>query len=193
MTSLIWSFSPWVAFLLGVRIGDVYWGAGAGIVVAFAVLLRAAVHHRVHLFDVIGVIYFGGMLILLGALQPHNLDTWGRYAQAVAHGSLTVIIFGSILVNRPFTEPYAREQVPKAFWRDPQFHAINRKISSVWGLAFLVGTASLVAAGSTGDRQVLLRIVVPFGALLLAARYTQKVSDAAKQGGDSPGPVPEKG
>ena len=73
--------------------------------------------HRVHLFDVIGVIYFGGMLILLGALQPHNLDTWGRYAQAVAHGSLTVIIFGSILVNRPFTEPYAREQVPKAFWQ----------------------------------------------------------------------------
>ena len=28
MTELIWSFSPWAAFLMGVRVGNVYWGAG---------------------------------------------------------------------------------------------------------------------------------------------------------------------
>jgi hypothetical protein len=181
-----------VAFLIGVRAGDVYWGAGAGIVVAAVVLLRALGRHRVHLFDVIGVIYFGGMLILLAALQPHNIDTWGRYAQAVAHGSLTVIVFGSILIDRPFTEPYAREQVPKQYWNSPDFRAVNRKISALWGLAFLIGTASLIAAGASADRQFLLRIVVPLGALVLAFRATQKLSSAAK-GEGSGDAVPEQG
>jgi hypothetical protein len=180
MTDLIWSFSPWVAFLLGVRIGDVYWGAGVGVVVAAVVLIRAFSRHRVHLFDVVGVVYFGGMLVLLAVIRPGDVDTWGRYAQAVAHGSLTVLVFGSILINRPFTEPYAREQVPAEHWDDPDFHAVNRKISAVWGLAFLVGTISLIAAGSTDNRQLLLRIVVPFGALILAYRYTDQASAAAK-------------
>ena len=108
MNNLIWSFSPWVAFLVGVRFGSVYWGAAIGIAVALVVLVRAISRHSVHLFDVIGVAYFGGLLALLAAMHPADIATWGRYAQAVAHGSLTVIVFGSILIGRPFTEPYAR-------------------------------------------------------------------------------------
>ena len=41
MKNLMWSFSPWVAFLLGVRVGGVYWGAAIGLVVALVVLVRA--------------------------------------------------------------------------------------------------------------------------------------------------------
>jgi hypothetical protein len=193
VTGLIWSFAPWVAFLLGVRIEDVYWGAGAGLLVGVVVFGRAMALHKVHLFDIIGVVYFGGMLVLLGALHPHDIDTWGRYAQAVAHGSLTVIVFASILVNRPFTEPYAREQVPERFWAEPEFKALNRKLSLVFGLAFLVGTASLIAAGATGDLQFLLRIVVPFGALFLALTFAQKQGAATKGVAGSAGSSPNQG
>jgi hypothetical protein len=192
MTDLIWSFSPWVAFLLGVRVGNVYWGAAIGVVVAAVVLVRSLVRHRTHLFDVVGVVYFAGMLILLAAIRPDDIDTWGRYAQAVAHGSLTILVFGSVLINRPFTEPYAREQVPKEFWGSREFRAANRKISLVWGLAFLIGTISLIAAGASGDRQFLLRIAVPFGALLLAFLFTQKQSDAANENPE-PGTVTGRG
>ena len=52
--------------------------------------------------------------------------------------------------------------------------------SAVWGLAFLAGTISLLIAGSVGDRQVLLRVIVPFGALYLAYRYTQKQTRQAQ-------------
>ena len=44
----------------------------------------------------------------------------------------------------------------------------------MWGLAFLVGTISLVIAGSQDSRQFILRLAVPFGALLLALLYSQK-------------------
>ena len=185
MNNLIWSFSPWVAFLVGVRFGSVYWGAAIGIAVALVVLVRAISRHSVHLFDVIGVVYFGGLLALLAAIHPADIATWGRYAQAVAHGSLTVIVFGSILIGRPFTEPYAREQAPASVWHSKPFHELNRRISAVFGLAFLVGTASLVLAGAQDSRQFLLRLVVPFGALLLAFTYTQK--QAALAGAEASG------
>jgi hypothetical protein len=179
MKNLIWSFSPWVAFLLGVRVGGVYWGAAIGLAVALVVLARAVGRHHTHLFDVIGAVYFGGLLILLAAIHPGDISTWGRYAQAVAHGSLTLIVFGSVLIGKPFTEAYAREQAPPQVWKSARFHELNRRLSAVWGCAFLLGTISLIVAGSQDSRQFILRLVVPFGALLLALLYTQKQSRLA--------------
>jgi hypothetical protein len=180
MTDMIWSFAPWMAFLTGVRVGNVYWGAGIGAAVAIVVLARALSRRKAHLFDYVGVIYFIGMLILLAILHPDDIGTWGRYAQAVAHGSLCVIVFGSVLVNRPFTEGYAREQAPKEIWNSAAFRAFNRKISVVWGLAFLLGTLSMVLAGATDSRQLLLRLIVPFGALAAAYTYSQREATSAK-------------
>lgn len=189
MTDLAWCFAPWVAFLLGVRFGSVYWGAAVGVGVAIVVLGRAIIRHRVHLFEVIGVLYFAGLLILLAALHPSDLGLWGRYAQAVAHGSLTVIVFGSVLIGKPFTEAYARQEAPPEVWHSKRFHELNRRISLAWGMAFLVGTASLVAAGTFSDtRQVLLRVIVPFGALVLAFSYTEKQANAATRKATRPEP-----
>ena len=56
----------------------------------------------------------------------------------------------------------------------PGFRAVNRTISLVWGLAFLVGTVSLIVAGSVTGRPFLLRILIPFGALAWAYSYTQR-------------------
>src|ERR1700722_17880319 len=179
MTDMIWSFAPWMVFLAGVRAGNVYWGAGLGAVVAIVVLARARSRHKAHLFDYVGVVYFIGMLVLLAILEPHNIATWGRYAQAVAHGSLCLIVFGSVLINRPFTEGYAREQAPRVIWNSPAFRAFNRKISAVWGLAFLLGTLSMVLAGATDSRQVLLRVIIPFGALGAAYTYSHREGAAA--------------
>ncbi len=100
-------------------------------------LVAAVRRHSVHLFDIVGTIYFGGLLLLLAAIHPSDIATWGRYAQAVAHGSLTLIVFGSILIGKPFTEPYAREQAPEHVWKTERFHAFDRRISAVFGAAFL--------------------------------------------------------
>jgi hypothetical protein len=180
MTELIWSFAPWAAFLLVVRVGNVYWGAAVAAVAAVIVLARALNRHKAHLFDYVGVVYFAALLILLAIIQPGDINTWGRYAQAVAHGSLTMIVFASVLIGRPFTESYARDQTPPSVWNNPHFRAFNRRISLLWGLAFLVGTTSLILAGSTDSRQILLRIIVPFGALAYAFTYTQRQAALAK-------------
>ncbi len=174
MTDLIWSFSPWLAFLLATRVTSLYGAVVAGVVVAAIVTGRAIARRRLHLLDVAGLGYFAALGALLVTIHPAHLDYWSRYAQAGSHAALTLIVFGSILIGHPFTESYARETTPAAFWHTREFRAVNRRISAVWGLAFLVGTVSLIIAGSVDYGHILLRIIVPFGALYLAYQYTRK-------------------
>jgi hypothetical protein len=186
MTELIWSFVPWLLFLLATRITSFSGAVAVGMVAALVVTSRAIGRHRLHLLDVASVVYFLGLGVILGVVHPGNVNYWSRYAQAGSHGFLTVIVVGSILVGRPFTESYARETTPAEVWGTPQFRSINRTISAVWGLAFLVGTVSLLVAGSVTERQFLLRVLLPFGTLAWAYTYTQRVTGRAE--GDHPAP-----
>lgn len=174
MTDLIWSFSPWMTFLFATRFTNLWGGLAAGGLVALVVFARALARKKVHMLDVASIAYFTALAAVLAVVHPGDIDTWGRYAQAGSHGLLTVLVLGSVLIGRPFTESYAREQTPEAVWRTPHFHAFNRDISLVWGLAFVVGTISLVLAGAIDHAQLVLRMVVPFGALLYAFKYTQQ-------------------
>jgi tryptophan-rich sensory protein len=174
MTDLIWSFSPWMTFLFATRFTNLWGGLAAGGLVALIVFVRAVARHKVHMLDVASIAYFTGLAAVLVVLHPGDIDTWGRYAQAGSHGLLTLLVFGSVLIGRPFTESYAREKTPEAAWQTPRFHAFNREISLAWSLAFLVGTISLVLAGAIDHAQLILRLGVPFGALLYAFKYTQQ-------------------
>ncbi|MEU6664812.1 hypothetical protein [Streptomyces sp. NPDC046727] len=74
----------------------------------------------------------------------------GRFEIAVALAlarSIALIVLGSMAVGRPFTLPYAREQVDRAHWDTPAFLRTNHVITGVWGLAFLVAA---VAGGFGG-------------------------------------------
>jgi hypothetical protein len=179
MTDLIWSFAPWLVFLLATRVTSLYGAVAAGAVAAVVVLTRAIGQRRVHMLDVASAVYFVALGAVLVVVRPGHLDDWARYAQAGSHLALTVLVFGSIVVGRPFTESYARETVPEPLWHTERFRSLNRQISTVWGLAFLLGTVSLIAAGSVDSRQILLRIIVPFGALYYAYGYTQKKTKTA--------------
>jgi tetrahydromethanopterin S-methyltransferase subunit C len=186
MIDLIWSFAPWLVFLLATRVTSFYGAIAAALVVAVVVLGRAVSRHRLHMLDVASLLYFLALGAVLVLLHPGHLENWSRYAQAGSHAALTVILFGSILVRHPFTESYARETTPRESWPTPEFRAINRQISAVWGLAFLIGTVSLIIAGSVDARQMLLRVVVPFGALAWAYKYTQRKTRSARDTTDVP-------
>jgi hypothetical protein len=180
MTDLIWSFSPWLLFLLATRFTSFSGALALGLVAALVVAARAIGHHHFHLLDLASVLYFTGLGLAFEIINPTNVTYWSRYAQAGAHGFLTVIVLGSVLIGHPFTESYARETTPKEVWGTAQFRAVNRQISLVWGLAFLVGTISLIIAGSVTDRPFLFRILIPFGALAWAYSYTQRVITARR-------------
>jgi hypothetical protein len=173
LTDLIWSFSPWFVFLLASRFVSFSGAVALGFMGAIVVLVRAASEHHLHMLDVVAPCYFAALAVALAVVHPHDIGAWSRYAQLGSHLVLTVLVFGSILVGRPFTESYARATTPEEVWHTKEFHEVNRRISAAWGLAFLVGDVSLALAGSVSARQTLLRVIVPFGSLYLAYRYTE--------------------
>ena len=101
MTDLIWSFAPWLAFLLGTRVTSLYGAVAAGVAVAAIVAVRAVARRRLHLLDVAGLCYFLALGAVLVAVDPGHLEFWSRYAQAGSHIALTVIVFGSIKRKTP--------------------------------------------------------------------------------------------
>ena len=102
--------------------------------------------------DVIGVIYFRRHADFAGR-TPASHHRQVATAQAVAHGSPTVIASGSILIGRSSPSLTHVNRSPSSIGTLPTSGppTANRKLSSVWGLAFLIGTASLNAAGASGE------------------------------------------
>jgi hypothetical protein len=179
MTELIWSFAPWTVFLLTARLTNVGVAIAAGAVAAVIVLARAVAKGHVHLLDVTSLAYFVGLGALVAITRPADLDHWAAYAQAGSHLVLMTIVWGSVLIGRPFTEAYARETTPPEYWHTSAFHQTNMRISAAWGAAFVIGFVSLVLAATTDALPFVLRIAVPFGSLYLAYQFTDKQRHAA--------------
>jgi hypothetical protein len=81
------------------------------------------------------VVLFGGLAIFTALTR---FDWTILEARLAVDLGLLAIVLGSIVVRRPFTLQFAREEVPREYWTNPQFVATNYKISAVWAGAFAV-------------------------------------------------------
>ncbi len=52
--------------------------------------------------------------------------------------TLATIAVGSLLINKPFTEQYAKQRVNKEIWSKPTFKLKNRLITCVWAILFVI-------------------------------------------------------
>ncbi len=180
MTEMMWSLTPWLTFMTASSLFILWAGLAAGGLVALVVLGRAVVQKKVHVLDLASIFFLLALASALVVVHPGDLGTWNRYAQPGAHGLLTVLVFGFVLLGRPFTEASAREQTPAVVWHNPRFQTFNRELSLVWGLALLVGTLSLALAGAVSAAPFVLRMAVPMGAMIVATKYTQQQASYAR-------------
>jgi hypothetical protein len=103
-----------------------------------------------------------------------------RYARAIAAAVLAGLVFGSLLFV-PFTEEYAREQVPEQYWGSAEFKAVNRRLTALWGGVFAVMTCSHVIAGLIDHRgtNIIFNWAIPIALVLWGSKQsTADKSDA---------------
>src|SRR5262249_35109914 len=108
------------------------------------------------------------------------------------------IILGTIILVlipvMPFTEQFARESVPKAYWSSPTFKKINRVLSAGWGAAiFAIGVCRVAAAAINGHTtrrlpELLLGLAVPLVICLYMLKFP-KSSPARVPPPDPPVPA----
>jgi DDE superfamily endonuclease len=126
------------------------------------------------LFAVIAVLGF-----ILGKNDDRWLATWGGAGVGLIMGLIIVALIPVV----PFTEQFAGETTPQAYWSSPTFKKINRVISAAWGAAiFGVGISCVAAAAVNGHTtrrlpDILLGLVVPGVIILYMLKFSKSYPD----------------
>ncbi|MDY0745254.1 hypothetical protein SNE35_12100 [Paucibacter sp. R3-3] len=143
MKSLLLAFAPFIAFAGLERIAGIVPGLLAAAALSLALVVRDALTAGRHakLLELGSAALFGGLAVCALGTDAGGWSVLG-VRLAVDIIGLCAIVAMSLLLNRPFTLPYARERVPEAVWATPRFLRANRVLSAVWLAAFAV----LVAA-----------------------------------------------
>ncbi len=139
------------------------------------------------LFALIAVLGF-----TLGTADDRWLATWGGAGVGLVLGLIILALVPVI----PFTEQFAREATPPAYWTSPTFKKINRALSAAWGLAiFAVGLSRVAATAINGHTthrlpELLLGVAVPGLIVLYMLKFSKSYPDrVTHQPAEAPRPI----
>ncbi|MDL2404144.1 hypothetical protein PY650_00430 [Rhizobium calliandrae] len=117
-----------------------------------------------------GLAFYAALGGLMGSIFAVRL--------AVDSGLVAIVLI-SILIRRPFTLQYAREQVARELWDSPVFIRTNYVITSVWALAFAAMAAAdavlLYAPDVPAQVAIVATIVVVVAAIRFTGWYPEKI------------------
>jgi hypothetical protein len=195
--TLILAFLPLIAFsLLSKYLPHGYIGV-AGLAAAAIALLAILTSHPVWppkilntcsfvLFTLIAVLGF-----TLGKNDDRWLATWGGAGVGMILGFIILILIPVM----PFTEQFARESTPQAYWSSPTFKKINRVLSAGWGVAiFAIGVSRTIAAAVSGNGshrivEIMLSLVVPVAVILYMLKFSKSYPDRVAHHEPAPAPA----
>ncbi|MDJ0382246.1 hypothetical protein [Streptomyces sp. G-G2] len=171
------SFAPWIAFSEAAGTGLApQWSAALAALVSLAIASPALVRGKVMLLDAMGVLTFAA-LSATAWIGGHGAQVFVTdYGRTVATAALAVLIFLT-LPFMPFTEQYARQEVPEAAWSSPVFKKTNRLFSAAWGGVFALMTLAhliALAAPANGDLNWICNWGVPIASVVLMFKFMKR-------------------
>lgn len=177
------AFVPWLLFSVITTHAEVRAAAVIALVAAVVISLPSIRDGRPKALEIGTIVAFVGFTIVALTADAETREWLARYARGIAAALLALIAFGSLL-RTPFTEQYARESVPSEYWSSPRFKAINRQLTTMWGLVFLLMVPSHVAAGAidTHRAATIFNWVIPVGLVVIAVKLQEKLADADDDG-----------
>jgi hypothetical protein len=192
---LVLAFLPLVAFSLLSRYlpsGDIGLAALVSAAIAFIVIVTARPLWPPKILNACSLVLFSVLAVLgftLGKGDDSWLATWGGAGVGIVIG-LVILLLVPVM---PFTEQYARESTPQAYWGSPTFKQINRVLSIGWGAAICaLGISRVVAAAidqHTSHRlpELLLGLAVPVVIIVYMLKFTKSYPEKVTRHEGVPG------
>jgi hypothetical protein len=183
--TLILAFLPLIVFSLLARFlphGYIAIAGLAAAVIAVVAILTSRPLWPPKILNTCSLVLFALIAVLgftLGTSDDRWLAIWGGAGMALVIG-LIILLLVPVM---PFTEQFARETTPEAYWSSPTFKKINRVLSVGWGAAiFAVGVSRIAAAAINGHTtrrvpELLLGLAVPTVILLYMLRFSKSYPD----------------
>jgi hypothetical protein len=179
---LLVSFAPWIAFLIIAK--GTLLRVEIGLLVALALTVVMALlrlHRGIILW--VGLVFFTGATIAVVGF--HNLWTL-KHLGVLVNGALAVGSWISLLIGKPFTLDYARQNVDPALWTEPVFIRTNVRITAIWAAVFTFSTALawlMMVHTLTDSVGHLLSYAALIGAAAFTSWYPAHVRRAAQPAG----------
>ncbi len=183
--TLILAFLPLIVFSVLARFlphSDI---GIAGLAAAVVGLIAIATSHPLwppKILNTCSLVLFALIAVLGFTLGSHDdrwLATWGGAGAGVVLGLIILVLIPVM----PFTEQFAREGTPQAYWSSPVFKKINRVLSAGWGVAiFAIGVSRVLAAAIDGHTtrrlpELLLGLAVPVVIILYMLKFSKSYPD----------------
>ena len=182
---LILSFLPLIVFSLLARLlphGDIGAAALAAAVIAAIAAVAVRPVWPPKILNATSLVLFA-VLAIAGFTGSAGTDRWLAIWAAAGVGLVMGLVILALVPVMPFTEQFARQSTPKAYWSSPTFKQINRVLSTGWGAA-LVGVgvsrvAAVVVNGHTTRRlpDLLLGLAVPALILIYMLKFSKSYPD----------------
>jgi hypothetical protein len=179
----IWlGFVPWILFAVLCRRDTLQAAVVVGLVGAVVISAPSVLAGRPKILELGTVAFFVVFVLVVFAVDPGADDFLNRYGRAIATGGLALIAAVSLLIGKPFTEQYAREQVDPSLWDTARFKAVNRNFTVGWILVFLTMAVSHVVAGAidTHRAETIFNWIIPIGLIVAMVKYMGKVRAEGK-------------
>ena len=179
--TLILAFLPLITFSLLSRFLPHGYIGIAGLAAALIALIAIATSHPVwppKILNTCSLVLFALIAVLgftLGKADDRWLATWGGAGVGIVLG----LIILALVPVMPFTEQFARETTPQAYWASPTFKKINRVLSTAWGLAiFAIGLSRVAAAAIDGHTtrrlpETLLGLAIPVIIVIYMLKFSK--------------------
>ena len=187
--TLVLAFLPLIAFSLLSRVLPHGYIGIAGLAAALIALIAIGTSHPVwppKILNTCSLVLFTLIAVLgftLGKADDRWLATWGGAGVGIVLG----LIILALVPVMPFTEQFAREATPQAYWSSPTFKKINRVLSIAWGLAIVAVGLSRVAAaaidGHTTRRlpELLLSLAIPVVIVIYMLKFSTSYPERVTQ------------
>ena len=179
--TLILAFLPLIVFSVLSRFLPHGYIGVAGLAAAVIALIAILTSHPIwppKILNTCSLVLFAVLAVLgfaLGTSDDRWLATWGGAGVGLVLG-LAILVLIPVM---PFTEQFARESTPQAYWSSPTFKKVNRALSIGWGAAIFALGVSRVAAAAIGGRvpELLLGLVVPVAIILYMLKFSKTYPD----------------
>jgi hypothetical protein len=160
-------FLPWIVF--GFASGFNHWrvATGGGLIlclVYLAVLVRRGISIKLIDWTTLAIFVIGAVLMV-----GMRSTIFPIYSAVVIWSCFALTAWSSVLVGRPFTTAYARENAPREFWEHPVFIRLNLLMTLVWCGLMTVNIGFAVIGVIVGGNlaKPLLSFAVPTALLVL--------------------------
>ncbi len=166
---ILLGFAPWIIFWILASNDTFLVAILAAAASSLIINARQVIRRRLKVLEIGTLLFFGVMSLAALSLDPAWLERW---VHVLGNASLTTIALVSILIGRPFTLQYAREQIAEEYWETPRFMTTNLIITWVWTASFILQTLSSTATLFWPHHETWFSWLIPTASFVAAIKFT---------------------